>query len=174
MILVTGPSRGGKSRWAEHLMSELTDVVYIASCMAITGDPQWNQRIEVHKLRRPSHWRLVEAPQDLSFTIQQFRTSNILIDSLGGFVAQNLKLTETEWAKCIRILIEIIQLHKTKIIIVIEETGWGVIPSSSDGILFRDRLGSLAQLLEVSSTHSWLVIQGRAINLKQIGIPVPL
>ena len=173
MILVSGPSRGGKSRWAEHLASEFKNVAYIASCMDIKEDPQWNKRVEAHKLRRPSHWILVEAPIDLASTIEQACSCNILIDSLGGFVAQNLKLNDDHWAECINILIEIIHQHTHEIIIVIEETGWGVIPSSREGLLFRDRLGSLAQLLELSSTQSWLVIQGRAINLKLIGTTVP-
>ena len=57
-------------------------------------------------------------------------------------------------------------------VVVIEETGWGVVPPTAIGGLFRDRLGSLAQALEKHSQRSWLVVQGRALDLHALGIPV--
>ena len=58
-------------------------------------------------------------------------------------------------------------------VIVVEETGWGVVPATKIGGLFRDRQGWLAQRLEQHAADSWLVIQGRAVNLSQLGILVP-
>lgn len=48
----------------------------------------------------------------------------------------------------------------------------GVVPATPIGGLFRDRLGLLAQQLETRSDRSWLVLQGRAIDLHAIGEPV--
>ena len=31
LILVTGPSRSGKSRWAEHLVEQQSNVTYVAT-----------------------------------------------------------------------------------------------------------------------------------------------
>ena len=58
-------------------------------------------------------------------------------------------------------------------VLVIEETGWGVVPPTRIGGLFRDRLGALAQCLQTQADQSWLVLQGRAINLGELGQLVP-
>ena len=47
------------------------------------------------------------------------------------------------------------------VVIVIEETGWGVVPATAIGGTFRDRQGELAQVLERHADASWLVVQGR-------------
>ena len=52
---------------------------------------------------------------------------------------------------------------------VIEETGWGVVPATAIGGTFRDRQGELAQVLERHASASWLVVQGRAVDLHSIG-----
>ena len=56
---------------------------------------------------------------------------------------------------------------------MIEETGWGVVPPTAIGGLFRDRLGGLAQRLDLQATRSWLVLQGRAVDLHTFSVPVP-
>jgi len=47
------------------------------------------------------------------------------------------------------------------------------VPPTAIGGLFRDRLGALAQRLEGLASRSWLVVQGRAIDLHQVGLRVP-
>ena len=59
------------------------------------------------------------------------------------------------------------------VVIVIEETGWGVVPSTAIGGKFRDRQGELAQELERHASASWLVVQGRALDLHALGVAVP-
>ena len=59
------------------------------------------------------------------------------------------------------------------VVIVIEETGWGVVPATAIGGTFRDRQGELAQVLERHASASWLVVQGRAVDLHSIGVAVP-
>jgi len=58
-------------------------------------------------------------------------------------------------------------------VLVVEETGWGVVPPTRIGGLFRDRLGALAQQLDGVADAAWLVIQGRALDLHALGQVVP-
>ena len=58
-------------------------------------------------------------------------------------------------------------------IIVAEETGWGVVTSTEAGGLFRERLGSLTQRLMPRCDAAWLVLHGRAIDLLRNSVPVP-
>ena len=59
------------------------------------------------------------------------------------------------------------------VVMVVEETGWGVVPATAVGGRFRDRQGELAQVLERHASASWLVVQGRAVNLHSVGVAVP-
>ena len=56
-----------------------------------------------------------------------------------------------------------------EVIVVAEETGWGVVPAYPLGRKFRDRLGALTRQLTQISDEAYLVCAGFAINLKQIG-----
>ena len=174
LTLVSGPSRGGKSRWAEHLVKQFKSVTYIATSPTRANDLNWEQRLEQHRNRRPKHWSVIESGPDLKKAIIQMpRSDVVLIEALGGFVTWHLDQPSSNWSALKNDLLQAIKQHDASILIVIEETGWGVVPSTSNGGLFRDRLGKLSQELEPLASNSWLVIQGRALNLKQLGIAVP-
>ena len=173
LILVTGPSRSGKSRWAESLVKDQAKVTYVATSAARPNDESWQQRMRLHRERRPSHWNLVETDLHLAEDVSGIPEEDaVLVDSLGGFVAWGLELETVEWAQqCDRLLKSLTQ-RNAPVVVVIEETGWGVVPATAIGGLFRDRLGSLAQQLERYSQSSWLVVQGRAIDLHAFGVPI--
>lgn len=46
-------------------------------------------------------------------------------------------------------------------------------PATAVGGLFRDRLGELTQRIQSIADDSWLVVQGRAVNLRDLGLAVP-
>ena len=174
IIVVNGPSRGGKSRWAEHLVSNQKNVTYVATSAIRTNDQAWEQRVRLHRERRPSHWQLIESGVKLSESIQcEDINQTLLIDALGGFTATLLNLNNHDWEKVSEELIRSLEARISPTVIVVEETGWGVVPATAIGGLFRDRQGLLAQQLEKLAIQSWLVVQGRALNLTQLGILVP-
>jgi adenosylcobinamide kinase/adenosylcobinamide-phosphate guanylyltransferase len=174
LILVSGPSRGGKSRWAESLLAEDPCVIYIATGTKRDDDPAWVERLRIHRERRPSHWRLLEPGPDLTQSLKSIdATQSVLVDSLGGFVAARLDLDSAAWTEYCEDLIVTLGHLTFKCVLVIEETGWGVVPSTQIGGLFRDRLGQLAQQLDQIADVSWLVLQGRAVDLRSISHPVP-
>ena len=174
LTLVSGPSRGGKSRWAEHLAKQFNSVTYVATSPTRAGDQNWEERLQKHRNRRPKHWSVIESGPDLKNAIIQLPKSDVvLIEALGGFVTWHLDQSSSNWRGLKNELLQTIQKKDAYIVIVIEETGWGVVPSTSKGALFRDRLGKLSQELEPLASDSWLVLQGRALNLKQFGIAVP-
>ena len=174
LILVSGPSRGGKSRWAESLLIDEPHVVYIATAAERPDDVDWQRRLRLHRERRPSHWSLVESGVDLPAVIAQLQPGEAaLIDALGGFVAQQLERDECAWEREANQLIDALKQCRATCVVVIEETGWGVVPPTRIGGLFRDRLGALAQRLDRRANGSWLVLQGRALDLHRLSQPVP-
>lgn len=62
LVVVTGPSRSGKSRWAEHLAETSgRPVLYVATGPDRPGDSSWRLRLQRHRRRRPAGWQTLEA-----------------------------------------------------------------------------------------------------------------
>ena len=174
LVLVTGPSRGGKSRWAEHLVAQHSPVSYVATSDSRPDDREWQERLRLHRDRRPSHWDLVESGADLSMALNTIPTNHtVLVDALGAFTAWHLDASPPHWMELKAELLQSIQARQRPVVIVIEETGWGVVPATAIGGRFRDRQGRLAQQLETMASASWLVVQGRALDLHALGCAVP-
>ena len=174
LILVSGPARSGKSRWAEHLLNNHPLVTYIATAAARPEDLDWQQRLDAHRQRRPEHWTVAESGGELVEAMKTMVPGQaVLIDALGGFVAHHLELDASDWSLLCERLIASIASSRCICVLVIEETGWGVVPPTRIGGLFRDRLGALAQDLDRIADAAWLVVQGRALDLHGLGCLVP-
>ena len=174
LILVSGPARSGKSRWAEHLLQNHPDVTYIATAAARPADLEWKKRLEAHRQRRPEHWTVAESGAELVEVIETLSPGqSVLIDALGGFVAHHLELDASAWNLLCERLIAAVTSSRCTVVLVIEETGWGVVPPTRIGGLFRDRLGALAQEFDRVADAAWLVLQGRALDLHALGRVVP-
>ena len=181
LVLVSGPSRGGKSSWAEHLAGLWEGPVhYLATGPSPAGDPAWGQRVEAHQRRRPLHWRSMEVAgaleeelQTLSGLTAEIPAPCLLIDSLGTWLAWHLEEPEAAWRSRCESLVEALLAQPGPVLVVIEETGWGVVPPTAIGGLFRDRLGALQQRLMGCAAGAWLVVAGRALNLMVLGHAVP-
>ncbi len=172
VVLVSGPVKSGKSKFAENILSHKEDVTYLATFAINDSSISWQNRIAEHKLRRPSHWKTVES-NNISNTINNLtKKSSLLVDSLGGFVFAYLDLDDDNWQKLMATTINSIINFDGLILIVAEEAGWGVSPSSEVGNKFRDRLGLIIEKLSSISTDSWLVLHGRAINISINSIPI--
>ena len=175
--LVLGPARSGKSRWAEHLAgSSGLGVVYVATGPELLGDPTWQQRLTRHRERRPADWTTLEVsePGNLAPQLQAMASDQVaLVDSLGSWVATGLDHDDPAWdALCQSLLVSLDRLRCT-LILVSEQTGWGVVPPTAIGGLFRDRLGSIERQLVARAAATWLVVAGRAINITALSHAVP-
>ena len=174
VVLVTGPSRGGKSCWAEHLVAQHSPISYVATSDPRPDDSGWQERLRLHRERRPSEWDLIESGADLSMALDTIPTNHtVLVDALGAFTAWHLDASPADWMGLEAELIHSLQARQRPVVVVIEETGWGVVPATAIGGRFRDRQGRLAQQLESIASASWLVIQGRALDLHALGYSVP-
>jgi len=174
LILVTGPARSGKSEWAEDLAAtSQKSVVYVATAQVDETDDEWRSRIELHRQRRPSHWKTLEVPQDLAEAIAQAKpTDCLLVDSLGTWLANSLEQSDAEWTVAEQKLLAVLQVAEAEVILVAEETGWGVVPAYPVGRLFRDRLGRLTRRIGAIATSVYLVTGGYVLNLSQLGVPL--
>jgi adenosylcobinamide kinase / adenosylcobinamide-phosphate guanylyltransferase len=93
----------------------------------------------------------------------------LLIDSLGTWVANFLEDVEEIWLQEQVHLLTSLQSSPAQVILVAEETGWGVVPAYALGRLFRDRLGTLTRKIGSIADPVYLVTAGRVLNLAQLG-----
>ena len=147
--LILGGARSGKSRLAEKIAqdSALT-VIYIATAQA--WDEEMQSRIEHHRQQRPSHWTVIEEPIYLADQLLKNDQANqyILVDCLTLWMT-NLLLhenTELQLQECQKLL-NILPKLQSKIILVSNETGLGVVPMGEISRKFVDEAGRLHQQL---------------------------
>lgn len=175
LTLICGPAGGGKSRWAEHLASASgRSVVYLATGPQLPDDADWQRRLERHRRRRPPQWRCLEVGAELAPALSQLGSEQIaLIDSLGTWVAAWLDCDRLDWQHRCQELREALRRCAAPQLLVSEQVGWGVVPSSAAGGRFRTRLAELEQRLMADASVAWLVVAGRALDLFQLSLPVP-
>jgi adenosylcobinamide kinase/adenosylcobinamide-phosphate guanylyltransferase len=175
LIVVTGPSRSGKSEWAETLaIQSQKPVIYIATSVHDPTDEEWKMRIKKHQKRRPINWKLLEIPIELTATLQKISCQNncILVDSLGTWLANLLEQDETTWENTQKQLLQTLHEIPGNVILVAEETGWGIVPAYPIGRTFRDRLGALVRHLGAIANRVYLVTGGYVLNLTELGSPL--
>lgn len=174
LILVTGPSRSGKSEWAEDLAAQSGDpVIYVATSQIDPADLEWRSRVQRHRDRRPKDWTTQAVPLHLAEAIATAPADHcLLVDSLGTWLTNCLDQPEEDWKKTTQTLLDSLQSTSNTIILVAEETGWGVVPAYPLGRTFRDRLGHLTRQIGAIADVVYLVTAGYALNLSQLGTPL--
>ena len=174
LISCSGPTRSGKSQLAEFLFKEKNLVTYIATSKPRPDDPEWQQRIDIHRRRRPNSWSIIENPNDICGVIESIRENeSVLIDSLGGLVEDHLKQDNYQWNIFQKKLLKCLTADKLCIVVVSEEVGWGVVPATQLGHIFRERLSTLNSSISRKSKKRWLAVNGTAIDLDKIGHVIP-
>ena len=174
LITISGPTKSGKSQLAEFLIKDQESITYIATSRPRKNDPEWQRRINIHSKRRPDAWRLIEHPLDICKDIKCMNNNeSILVDSLGGLVEQHLMKNDDQWQLFQSDFINCLKNYDCAIFVVTEQIGWGIVPATSIGHRFRERLSTLSLMLSRYSKHKWLAINGMAIELDKIGYIIP-
>ncbi|KMQ80656.1 Adenosylcobinamide-phosphate guanylyltransferase [Candidatus Burkholderia pumila] len=179
LTFVLGGARSGKSVYAERLADESgLPVTYIAT--ARIGNDEFAERVRLHRVRRPAHWRLVEAPVDLAGALKEADREGqcVLIDCLTLWLANLFFSSEAQASnKAIAQLLrqardafsafdEVLARTCGKVIIVSNEIGFGVVPLGSVTRLYVDELGRLNQRTAAASTRAVFMAAGLPLTLK--------
>lgn len=174
IILVTGPASSGKSEWAEKLAHlKKQPIIYVATGRMDSNDSEWQSRIAKHIARRPPEWETALVPKELPTKISSTPISHcLLIDSLGTWLANLIDQEENVWQQTKEELLTSLQKTSNDIILVGEETGWGIVPAYPLGRAFRDRLGNLIREVGEIADVVYLVTGGYVLDLSALGIPL--
>jgi adenosylcobinamide kinase/adenosylcobinamide-phosphate guanylyltransferase len=159
IVLVLGGTRSGKSEVAERRAARLgDDVTYVAMADA-AGDADLEARVERHRARRPASWRTVERPNDLAALLGT-TGGVVLVDSLGSWVASHPDLSVDRDE-----LVRALQARTAPTVLVSEEVGMSVHPTTAAGRVFVDEVGLLNRAVADVADEVLLVVAGRALRL---------
>lgn len=162
ITLVLGGARSGKSAVAERLAASLGDsVTYLATGSADPGDSAFAARIAAHQLRRPTSWSTVECGAELAPALAAAR-GVVLVDALGTWLAAH-----HDFEADVQGLLAALAARPDDTVLVSDEVGLGVHPSTELGGRFRDALGSLNQAVADLADDVLLVIAGRVLPLER-------
>jgi len=171
IIFVTGGTKSGKSEFAEHLAKESQDLTYVALSDNNVDDKEWQEKITLHKIRRPKEWKLIETTNLLNTLSKE--DGPLLIDSIGGFVMESIEKGHEEWLIKMHSVISHLKKRKNITIIVGEQVGWGLVSEYKIGNTYVERIGELQKRITKISKDNWLAINGRAIKIDQISLEIP-
>ncbi len=166
--LVLGGARSGKSRFAEQraAASDL-EVVYIAT--ATVGDTEMAARIEHHQRRRPADWHCIEEPLCLAARLaSEDRPGRLLlVDCLTLWTCNALFDPATDtWETQRSALMKTLPCLQARVILVSNETGWGVVPMGAETRRYVDELGRLHQDVAALAQRVVMVVAGLPLYLK--------
>ena len=166
-VLVLGGARSGKSAFAQSLLADVGDVCYVATGPSGDDDPEWLARVERHRRQRPAAWHTVEttdlvgvlAATDAPLLIDCVTLwLTAVLDEAGGW--EQRTGYDTAVQRRVDALVGAWRERRTTAVAVSDEVGWGVVPDTWSGRLFRDQLGLLNQSLAKESDEVWLLVAG--------------
>jgi adenosylcobinamide kinase / adenosylcobinamide-phosphate guanylyltransferase len=175
-VLVVGGARSGKSERAELRVAAEPDVTYVATGPDGAGDPEWAARVAAHRARRPAWWRTVETT-DLAGLLAGGGgdgTGTLLIDGIGTWLAATMDqcgVWDGTAGAAGRLAAEVAGLVRAwretcyRMVAVSDEVGFGLVPETPAGRMFRDELGRLNQYLGRESEMTEFILAGRVIPL---------
>lgn len=191
IVLVTGGVRSGKSTFAEELVLPYDSVSYIATGVVSQPDEEFKERIRLHQERRPSTWGTLESFKNLDKHVsnspyQYFLldcmtmfTTNLMFDIVAEKYPEKINLEDTNFLTKVeqshivqqieqelRDLLRAVRQNNKQLVIVTNEIGLGVVPSTKLGRYFRDLLGKMNQFLAKESDEVYFVISGLPQKIK--------
>ena len=168
IILITGGARSGKSDFALRLASKLKkEVIYLATAEA--RDTEMDERIKKHKLSRPPTWKTVEEPKRIAKVIEENRkfTGTIIIDCITLWLNNILSGKEDEMIlEEVKNLFRIARKTDSTFIIISNEVGLGIVPTSKLGRRFRDLAGRVNQIIAKEADEVYFMLSGIPTKIK--------
>jgi adenosyl cobinamide kinase/adenosyl cobinamide phosphate guanylyltransferase len=169
ICLVLGGTRSGKSAFAERVaLAHQGDLLYLATGSATDDDMA--ARIDRHRAGRDKRFTTVEAGADLAAALAVAPPRPALVDSLGTWVASRPRFPDlASFEQDLAELMAALVVREAPTIVVSDEVGLGVHPSTEVGRHFRDLVGLANQMVASVAEDVWLVVAGRPLRLPPEG-----
>ena len=172
LTLIIGGARSGKSRFAQSLCCSSPRVAYVAT--ARVEDEEMRNRVARHRQDRPPNWITFEEPLAISEIVRQhaLKFDFMIVDCLTvwlgnlcwNFKDSSLQTLERRALDEVESLVE--TARSTRLVVVTNEVGQGIVPESLLGRLFRDVQGWINQAVAQKSDVVYQMVAGIPIPIK--------
>jgi len=166
-VLVLGGARSGKTAFGESLALRSGNTpAYLATAEVLDGEMR--DRVASHQAGRAGQFATIEEPLALSRTLIKAARSHdvVLVDCLTLWITNLLIAGENVSHQVEKLGETLGQLQDTRIILVSNEVGLGIVPDNAMARTFRDLAGSAHQRLAEICDDVYFVIAGLPMTLK--------
>ena len=134
-------------------------------------DAELRTRIARHRAERPSGWTTVEEPLDVVAACRGLarQVDLIVVDCLTVWVSNLLMRGRDDDAVAAAAadLAKLMEERLASLILVSNEVGEGVHPSTAIGLRFRDALGAVNQRVAAAADRVTLMVAGIPVEIKR-------
>lgn len=169
MIFLVGGARSGKSSLATSLAKRTgAPVVLIATARA--DDEEMASRVEEHRRRRPTDWKVVEAPIELETALgSAYGRETVIVDCVTLWISNLMAERDDDTiSQLVDAAIASIADRAGETIVVSNEVGAGIVPMHPVGRRFRDVQGRANQSFARAANTAYFVVAGKALRLSDV------
>jgi adenosylcobinamide kinase/adenosylcobinamide-phosphate guanylyltransferase len=170
LTLVTGGIKSGKSSWAQQQAERLSGTrAFVATAQAL--DDEMKDRILKHRQARGDAWVTFEEPKDLAPLVDDItgRFDIILIDCLTIWLSNLLtifRMDEEAVQQQIAGLSACFNRVSSRVFVISNETGMGIIPADPLSRLYQRLLGRLNSEVAAAADEVYLMVSGIPVKIK--------
>ena len=175
LTLVLGGARSGKSRYAQALVGD-RQAIYVATARR-TRDREMSGRIERHRATRRPSWTTIEEPEFVPHVVRTATPVDapVVVECATVWLSNLFEREAHTPAQrqhdilmaAVRELAGASQFRE--VVVVSNEVGGGIVPTTRVGRRFRDLQGWANQILAAEAQSVVLVVAGLPITLKRTG-----
>jgi adenosylcobinamide kinase/adenosylcobinamide-phosphate guanylyltransferase len=169
LTLVLGGARSGKSAFAQDAAEAAARAAPVTPTMIVTAqafDAEMAQRIARHRDDRGDRWRTTEAPVDLAPTIRGLTAADVAVVDCLTLWLTNVILADRDVEAGVDELLAALAACPSRLWLVSNEVGWGIVPENALARRFRDEAGRLHQRIAGRADEVFLVAAGLPLRLK--------
>ncbi len=165
LTLVIGGARSGKSTLAEGLVTRTgLNRHYIAT--AEPWDDEMRNRIARHQAERGTDWQTWTAPRDVAQVLGVVPPGEVVLLDCATLWLANQVLSGADIAQQSHGLVMALRACASPVVVVSNETGWGIVPENALARAFRDHQGRLNQDIAARADLVVAVMAGLPMVLK--------
>ena len=166
-VLVLGGARSGKTGFAERLAMRMgSKPVYLATATAL--DSEMRERVRTHQAQRAGNFTTLEEPLDVPSAIVSAAKGHdvILMDCITLWITNMLE-ANIDVAAAVEELYSVLNdVDTSRVILVSNEVGLGIVPDNPLGRSFRDLAGAAHQRLAEICDDVYFIAAGLPLVMK--------
>lgn len=166
-VLILGGARSGKTGLGERMAMRAGDKpAYLATAEALDGEMR--DRVQTHQRQRQGRFATIEEPIEITREIVKAAKTHdvILVDCLTLWITNLLGANRDVAAAVDDLVVTLGEIRTTKVILISNEVGLGIVPDNAMARSFRDLAGEAHQRLAEICDDVYFVVAGLPMTIK--------